>query len=82
MNVPNAHVAHSVLQCTAYYGQGYTISHSISVRVADVVIAAYETLTTEFSEYGIPKNNGPIFKLVRRRVILNETHTIKSRLTR
>ncbi|KAI0564522.1 Helicase 1/2 ATP-binding [Gracilaria domingensis] len=87
INELNQHVIPNFLRVTTHYGQGRGDSRSISLVGADVVVTSYGTLAAECSEdtangEDICSRDGPLFQLQWRRIILDEAHTIKSRITK
>lgn len=85
MNELIAHVKPGFLRCVSHYGTGRGDGRSISLLVADVVVTTYGTLASEWIESdssGGKRQSGGLFELTWRRVILDEAHTIKSRMTK
>ncbi|CAN8074028.1 unnamed protein product [Agarophyton chilense] len=87
MNQLDLHVIPNFLRVTTHYGQGRGDARSISLLGADVVVTSYGTLAAECSEdtsigENICPRDGPLFQLQWRRIILDEAHTIKSRVTK
>eukprot|EP00178_Gracilaria_changii_P008874 TRINITY_DN264_c0_g4_i1.p1 TRINITY_DN264_c0_g4~~TRINITY_DN264_c0_g4_i1.p1 ORF type:complete len:1351 (-),score=213.95 TRINITY_DN264_c0_g4_i1:2678-6730(-) len=87
INQLNQHVTPNFLRVTTHYGQGRGNARSISLLGADVVVTSYGTLAAECSENTsngeeIGPRDGPLFKLQWRRIILDEAHSIKSRVTK
>lgn len=85
MNELIAHVKPGFLRCVTHYGTGRGDGLSICLLVADVVVTTYGTLASEWIESdssGGKRQSGGLFELTWRRVILDEAHTIKSRVTK
>lgn len=87
MNELQTHVVGNFLRTVAHYGHSRGDEKSICGNVADVVITTYGVLASEFGGDSKGKGNteaavgGPIFKVNWRRVILDEAHVIRSRVT-
>lgn len=88
MNELETHVRPRFLRVVSHYGQSRGDRRSICKEVADVVVTTYGILASEFVDDGRDNKptqqgtSGPIFQVKWRRVILDEAHTIKSRVTR
>lgn len=91
MNELHQHVAPNFLRAVTYYGNSRGNSLSISLQCADVVVTTYGILAAEYSDNPLNSvtdeskkkgSGGPVFQLQWRRVILDEAHTIKSRVTK
>lgn len=88
MNELETHVRPRFLRVVSHYGQSRGDRRSICKEVADVVVTTYGILASEFVDDGRDDKqsrqgtSGPIFQVEWRRVILDEAHTIKSRVTR
>lgn len=88
MNELSLHVAPNFLRAVTHYGQSRGEAQSISLEHADVVVTTYGILASEIpekceeGEEQSSRKGGPIFQLHWRRIILDEAHTIKGRVTR
>lgn len=88
MNELDTHVRPRFLKVVSHYGHTRGDRRSICREAADVVVTTYGILASEFVDdaqkngENRPSTSGPIFQVEWHRVILDEAHTIKSRVTR
>lgn len=90
INELHDHVAPQFLRAVTHYGVSRGDSLSISLQYADVVVTTYGIIASECPDESSEKadsksvrmQGGPVFQLQWHRVILDEAHTIKSRVTK
>lgn len=82
MNEIKLHVKPGFVRSAAYYGAGRRDASAICAAAADVVVTTYGVLESEYNGDEGDENEGGLFGLKWRRVILDEAHCIRNRMTR